>query len=89
MQVEKCAIFWEISHLHWRNFSIVCIILSSAHTKSFIYFSLSVPVVLNIGELIIIKRTKQMGVNRLNSVQKATNLKKKSKVGINEMFSNC
>ena len=30
-----------------------------------------------------------MGVNRLNSVQKATNLKKKSKVGINEMFSNC
>ena len=38
---------------------------------------------------IIIKRTKQMGVNRLNSVQKATNLKKKSKVGINEMFSNC
>ena len=29
-----------------------------------------------------------MGVNRLNSVQKATNLKKKSKVGINEMFSN-
>ena len=30
-----------------------------------------------------------MGVNRLNSVQKATNLKKKSKVGINEMSSNC
>ena len=30
-----------------------------------------------------------MGVNRLNSVQKATNLKKKSEVGINEMFSNC
>ena len=31
-----------------------------------------------------------MGVNRLNSVQKAANLKKKkSKVGINEMFSNC
>ena len=30
------------------------------------------------------------GVNRLNSVQKATNLqKKKSKVGINEMISNC
>ena len=28
-----------------------------------------------------------MGVNRLNSVQKATNLKEKSKVGINEMFS--
>ena len=27
-----------------------------------------------------------MGVNRLNSVQKATNLKKKSKVGINEML---
>ena len=41
------------------------------------------------GRSIIIKRTKQMGVNRLNSVQKATNLKKKSKVGINEMFSNC
>ena len=37
----------------------------------------------------MIKTTKQMGVNRLNSVQKATNLKKKSKVGINEMFSNC
>ena len=30
-----------------------------------------------------------MGVNRSNSVQKATSLKKKSKVGINEMFSNC
>ena len=30
-----------------------------------------------------------MGVNKLNSVQKATNLKKKSKVAINEMFSNC
>ena len=30
-----------------------------------------------------------MGVNRLNSVQKATNLKEKSKVGLNEMFSNC
>ena len=35
----------------------------------------------NIGETIIIKRTKQMGVNRLNSVQKATNLKKKIKSG--------
>ena len=43
----------------------------------------------NIRETIIIWRTKQMEVNRLNSVQKATNLKKKSKVGINEMFSNC
>ena len=41
------------------------------------------------GRSIIIKRTKQMGANRFNSVQKATNLKKKSKVGINEMFSNC
>ena len=41
------------------------------------------------GDPIIIKRTQQMGVNRLNSVQKATNLKKKSNVGINEMFSNC
>ena len=30
-----------------------------------------------------------MGVNRLNSVQKATILKKKSKVGINEILSNC
>ena len=30
-----------------------------------------------------------MEVNRLNSVQKATNLKKKSKVGTNEMFNNC
>ena len=29
------------------------------------------------------------GANRLNSVQKATNLKKKSKVGIHEMYSNC
>ena len=28
---------------------------------------------------IIIKRTKQMGLNRLNSVQKATNLKKDQK----------
>ena len=37
----------------------------------------------------MIKRTKQMGINRLNSLQKATNLKTKSKVGINEMFSNC
>ena len=46
LQVEKCDIFWEISHIHWGNFSIVCIILSSAHIKSFIYFSLSVPVVL-------------------------------------------
>ena len=33
----------------------------------------------NIGETIIIKRTKQMGLNRLNSVQKATNLKKNQK----------
>ena len=46
MQVEKFAIFWEISHLHLRNFSIVCIILSSAHIISVIYFSVSVPVVL-------------------------------------------
>ena len=30
-----------------------------------------------------------MVVNRLNSVQKATNWKKKSKMGINEIFSNC
>ena len=33
---------WDISHLHLRNFSIVCIVLSSAHIKCFIYFSLSV-----------------------------------------------
>ena len=46
MQVEKYAIFWEISHLHLRNFSIVYIILSSTHIKRFIYFSLSVLVVL-------------------------------------------
>ena len=46
MQVEKYAIFLEISHLHLRNFGIVCITLSSAHVKGFIYFSLSVPVVL-------------------------------------------
>ena len=43
LQVEKYAIFWEISHLHLRNVSTVCIILSSAHIKSFIYFSSSVP----------------------------------------------
>ena len=30
-----------------------------------------------------------MGVNRLNTEQKATNLKKKSKVGINEMLISC
>ena len=48
MQVEKCAIFWEINHLHLRNFSRVCIILSSAHIKSFTYFSLSVPGVLKL-----------------------------------------
>ena len=48
VQVEKCAKFWEISHLHLRNFSLtVCIILSSAHIKSLIYFSLSVPGVQN------------------------------------------
>ena len=29
------------------------------------------------------------GVNRVNSVQKATNLKKKSKVGLNEMYCHC
>ena len=46
MQVEKCAIFWEISYPHLRNFSTVCIILSSVHIKCFIYFSLSVPAVL-------------------------------------------
>ena len=45
---KKCVIFWEISHQHQRNFSIVCIILSSTHIKSFIYFSLSVPVVLKL-----------------------------------------
>ena len=46
LQVEGCAIFREISHLHLSNFIIVCIILSSAHIKCFIYFSLSVPAVL-------------------------------------------
>ena len=45
MQVEKCAIFWKIFHLHLRNFSIECIILSSSDIQSFIYFSLSVLVV--------------------------------------------
>ena len=45
---------------------------------------------MNIGEIHYHKESKTNGVNRLNSVQiKATNLKKKSKVGINEMFSNC
>ena len=43
---KKCPIFWKISHQHQRNFSIVRIMLSSAHIKSFIYFSLSIPVVL-------------------------------------------
>ena len=38
--------FWGKNHLHLRNFSIVCIILSSAHIKSFSYLSLSVPAVL-------------------------------------------
>ena len=38
---------------------------------------------------IIIKGNKTNGVNRLNSVQKATNLKKKTKVGINEKYSCC
>ena len=46
MQIEKCAIFWEISHLRLRNVSIVCIILSSADIKCFIDVLLSVPVVL-------------------------------------------
>ena len=32
--------------LTFEKFCVVCIILSSAHTKSFIYFSLSVPAVL-------------------------------------------
>ena len=36
--------FSIISHLYLRSFNIVCIILSAAHTKSYIYFSLSVPV---------------------------------------------
>ena len=31
----------------------------------------------------------KIGVDRLNPVQKATYLKKKSKVGINEMYNNC
>ena len=38
MQVEKYAIFWEISHPHLRNFSIVYIILSSTHIKK-VYLS--------------------------------------------------
>ena len=45
-KLKKCPIFWKISHQHQKNFSIVCIMLSSAHIKSFIYFSLSIPVVL-------------------------------------------
>ena len=44
LQVEHFAIFWKISHLYLKHFRIVCIILSSAYIKSFIYFSLSVPV---------------------------------------------
>ena len=46
VQVEKCAIFREISQPHLRNFSIVCNILSSAHIKCFIYLSLFVPAVI-------------------------------------------
>ena len=41
MQVEKYAIFWERSDLHLRNFSVVCIILSSAHIKCSIHFSIA------------------------------------------------
>ena len=37
----------------------------------------------------IIYEIKLIGVNRLNSVQKATNPKKMSKVEINVMYSNC
>ena len=44
---------------------------------------------LDIGEIHYDKENKRNEVNTLNSVQKATNLKKKSKVGINEMFSDC
>ena len=44
---------------------------------------------INIGEIHYHKKNKTNGVNRLNSVQKATYFLKKSKVGINEMFSNC
>ena len=40
LQVKKCHIFWEISHQHQRNFSIVCIMLFFAHIKSFILFFL-------------------------------------------------
>ena len=43
----------------------------------------------NKGRSIIIKGNKTNGVNRLNSVQEATSLKKKSTVGTNEMYSNC
>ena len=45
-KLQRCAIFWEISHLHLKNFRIVCIVLFSAHIKCIIYFSLSVPAVL-------------------------------------------
>ena len=38
LQVEKCAIFWARTHLHLRNFSIVCIILSSAHINVLFIF---------------------------------------------------
>ena len=43
---------------------------------------------MNIGS-ILIQGNETNGVNGLNSVQKGTNLKKKSKVGINEIYSNC
>ena len=56
---------------------------------AFLICGLQVKTSLNIGEIHYRKENKTNGVNRLNSVQKATNLKKKSNVGINEMFSNC
>ena len=34
------CIFWEMRHLHWRNFYIVCIILPSAHIKFYLFFSI-------------------------------------------------
>ena len=46
LQMEKCAIFWEIKHLNVILFSTECILLCSAHIKCLFYFSLFIPTAL-------------------------------------------
>ena len=46
LQMEKCAIFWEIKHLNVILFSTECILLCSAHIKCLFYFSLFIPAAL-------------------------------------------